>query len=86
MLFIEMLQRAITDLFCFGAKSRVFVCFKAYSQTKLTASTSCHSLHFQRKRELTKSSVQVHFFNKVKMKFKKMKVGSGRIRTHNLRI
>ena len=29
MLFIEMLRRAITDLFCFGAKSRVFVCFKA---------------------------------------------------------
>ena len=73
--FIEMLRRAITDLFCFGAKSRGVCMFKAYSQTKLPASTSCQSLHFQRNRELTKYSVQVHFFNKVKMKFKKNKSG-----------
>ena len=78
MLFIEMLRRAITDLFCFGAKSRGVCLFVLRHVRKLNS-------NFQRKRELTKSCVLVHFFNKVKMKFKK-KVGSGRIRTHNLRI
>ena len=52
LLFREMLRPAITDLFCFGAKSTGV---DLYSQTKfyLQASRRCQPLHFQGKLELT---------------------------------
>ena len=55
MLFIEMLRRAITDIFCFGAKTMGVDFFQGH--IRRLNSNSQHSLHFQRKRELTKSCV-----------------------------
>ena len=62
LLFREMLRPAITDLFCFGAKSPSA---DLYSQTKfqLQASRSCQSLHFQRKRELTCLCLRAFLWN-----------------------
>ena len=81
MLFIEMLQRAITDLFCFGAKS-LFV-FKAYSQTKRLLQAS---VTFSKKAWTYKVLCLSAFLKQSKNETKKIKVGSGRIRTQNLRI
>ena len=87
MALAALLRQAITDLFCFVAKSTRFFYFKRHIH-KLN-SNSQHVIiwsQFKKKRELTNYCVNVHFFD---MKTKKngiKKMGSARIRTHNLHI
>ena len=84
MLFIEMLGQALTDLFCFGAKSRG-VCLFLRRIRKLNSNSQHQEvvIHYIFKESVNLQSL---VFNKVKMKLRKIKVGSGRMRTHNLRI